>query len=93
MSPKSSVDLDLRPQNKDFDNTIIGKYEKDHKCHHFTSDDHIRLGTDLAAVFYKVLISSPENNERLKVLMARYINYLHKTPPTNNKSELNRITS
>jgi hypothetical protein len=54
------------------------KYDNDTKCHHFASKDHILLGSDLAAVFYKVLIKTPDNNERLKTLTARYINYLHK---------------
>ena len=54
------------------------KYDESTKCHHFTTQDHLRLGSDLAAVFYKVLIPTADNTERLRTLTARYINYLHK---------------
>ena len=82
MSP-SATDFDPRPLDREYDNTVLGIYEKEYKCHHFTSADHLQLGADLACVFYKVLVSTPENNERLKILVARYINHLHKTPAQN----------
>lgn len=53
-------------------------YDNIAKCHHFNSSDHRLLGTDLASIFYKVLINTSDNNERMRTLIARYINYLHK---------------
>ena len=38
-------------------------YDIKHSCHHFTTEDHMKLGRDLGYVFYKMLIKSEVNEQ------------------------------
>ena len=55
-------------------------YDTKNYCHHFDSNDHRELGTDLVKVFYEYLIKSKEDShkqEELETLRSRYQIFLH----------------
>ena len=44
----------------------VQAFDQDNACYHFSSGDHVKLGEDLGAVLYQVLIKTADNEALVK---------------------------
>ena len=58
----------------------VQTFDQDNCCYHFSSADHFKLGEDLGAVLYQVLIKTADNEALVKCVENQFALQLLENP-------------